>query len=56
MSLLTSEDLTTLDLEKLNTVRQYLQVTTIAELLDNDGKHFHKGAFGALNTQNRLII
>ena len=56
MSLLTSADLTTLDIEKLNTVRQYLQVTTIAELIDNDGKHFHKGAFGALDNHARLII
>ena len=34
--------------EIFNTVRQYLNVTTLAELRTNDGKHFHHGAFGQL--------
>ncbi len=29
-----------------NTVRQYLHVTTLAELRTNDGRYFHHGAFG----------
>ena len=45
------------ELEIFNTVRQYLQVTTLAELRNNDGRTFHKGAFGEIDKNtNQLEI
>jgi len=56
MSLLLDDDLPYATIETLNTVRQYLQITTIAELFDNSGLHFHAGAFGELTSDNQLVI
>ena len=42
--------------EIFNTVRQYLNVTTLAKLRTNDGKHFHHGAFGQLDTSGDPAI
>ena len=43
------------DLEVFNTVRQYMQVTTLAELRNNDGLTFHKGAFGKINETTQQL-
>ena len=56
MSLLLADDLPNATIANLNTVRQYLQITTIAELFDNSGLHFHAGAFGKLTSDNQLVI
>ena len=42
--------------EIFNTVRQYLQVTTLSELRSNDGKLFHYAAFGQLTSRQTLAI
>ena len=39
-----------------NTVRQYLNVTTLAELRTNDGRYFHHGAFGQLTPSGQPEI
>ena len=56
MSLVQHADLNDIDKERLNVVRQYLKVTTIAELFDNDGKTFHRGAFAEIDHSSTLII
>ena len=52
----TSKSWTSLDKEIFNTVRQHLQVTTLAELRDNDGLLFHHAAFGQFDSNNILAI
>ena len=56
MSLVQHADLNDIDKERLNVVRQYLKVTTIAELFNNDGKTFHRGAFAEIDNSGNLLL
>ena len=44
------------ELEIFNTVRQYMQVTTLAELRNNDGLTFHYGTFVEIDTDTQQLI
>ena len=44
------------DQRLLNSVRQYLQVTSFAELVDNDGRTLHAGAFGQTTSDNITFL
>ena len=56
MTLVQQADLNDNDKERLKIVRQYLKVTTIAELFDNDGKTFHRGAFAEIDNSGNLHL